>query len=165
MSASNDVEIIIFCYYDFTYLSTNKKNTTFDSMSSFTFPIEEKLKSKKIIDALFQNKGITGFAYPIKAVYNIEKAIENQIACPAIAVTVPKKKFKSAVSRNKLKRRIKEAYRLNSGQIKSFCTNNNIFIPIVFIYIATDFEEYQKIESSIKKILKNIIKDYGTGTD
>ncbi len=134
-------------------------------MVKHTFGKDERLKSKKTIDALFLNQGLTAFNYPIKAVYSIEENPMEHKACPAIAVTVPKKKFKSAVARNKIKRQIKEAYRLNSNDFKNHSASMNFYVPIVFIYIAQQAEPYDKIAASLKKIIKSIIKHHGTSTD
>ncbi len=134
-------------------------------MVKFTFDKEERLKSKKTIDALFLNRGLTAFNYPIKAVFNIIENSEEHSACPSIAITVPKKKFKSAVARNRIKRQIKEAYRLNSTAFKIHCTAQNAYVPIVFIYIAQVSEPFDKIESSLQKVIQSIIQQHGTSTD
>jgi ribonuclease P protein component len=141
------------------------KSSTFTQMVKFTFAKEERLKSKKTIDALFLNQGLTAFTYPIKAVFNTIENSEEHIACPSIAITVPKKKFKSAVARNRIKRQIKEAYRLNSTAFKGYCTEHKVYIPIVFIYIAQQAEPYGKIDTSLQKIIKSIIQQHGTSTD
>jgi ribonuclease P protein component len=134
-------------------------------MVRFTFDKEERLKSKKTIDALFLNKGQMAFSYPLKAVYDFVQDPQDHQPCPSLVVTVPKKKFKSAVSRNRIKRQIKEAYRLNSSKIKSYCIEKNIYVPIVFIYIAQQAEPFEKIVSSLNKTIKSIIKQHGTSTD
>lgn len=134
-------------------------------MVRFTFDKEERLKSKKTIDALFLNKGQLAFSYPLKAVYDVVKEPQDHCPCPSIVVTVPKKKFKSSVARNRIKRQIKEAYRLNSSTFKSYCLEKNIYVPIVIIYIAQQAEPFEKIVSSLRKTIKSIIQQYGSSTD
>ena len=74
------------------------------------YPTIEKLKSKKLLDALFSSgKKINGF--PIKLVY---KPLDFEDDCLIkVGVSVPKRNFKKAVDRNRIKRLMREAYRLN----------------------------------------------------
>jgi ribonuclease P protein component len=134
-------------------------------MVRYTFDKEERLKSKKTIDELFLNKGHMAFSYPLKVVFDLVQDPQDHQPCPSLVITVPKKKFKSAVARNRIKRQVKEAYRLNSGTFKSYCIEKNIYVPLVFIYIAQQAEPFEKIVSSLNKTIKSIINQHGTSTD
>lgn len=76
-------------------------------MRKFTFKKEERLSSKKQIEELF-TKGSYFYLHPLKVIYLASTVPPNQILISASA-----RHFKRAVDRNKIKRRIREAYRLN----------------------------------------------------
>ena len=123
-----------------------------------TFPKNEKLKSKKVIAQLF-NQGKTINAYPIKVIYLHDKTASN----PSIntGVSIPKKVIKLAVNRNLLKRRIKEAYRLNVSELKSHLLKENEELQLMFIYTSKQISSYEEIEQKIKVILTRLIKCCG----
>ncbi len=84
----------------------------FDKVVKFTFKKSERLSSKKDIQELFNN-GSSFYLYPFKV-----------ITLPAdtsklhqVLFSVPKRLFKRAVDRNLLKRRMREAYRLNNSEL------------------------------------------------
>ncbi|MDC8005116.1 ribonuclease P protein component [Aureisphaera galaxeae] len=112
------------------------------------FPKQEKLKSRKTIDRLFsEGKSIKKF--PIKLIYLEQEGAENHQATFA----VPKRNFKLAISRNRIKRQLREAYRLEKSVIESI---NGKKFALLFMYISKDKPQYAKISSSIKALLKNI---------
>ncbi len=66
---------------------------------------------------------------------------------------VPKKKFKHANDRNKLKRRMREAYRLQKKEFYDKMDGNKTNINLAFIYIGNTDEPYQVIFASVQKLL------------
>ena len=120
-------------------------------MKNQTFGKDEKLKSKKLIEKLFRS-GDSLFVYPIKLVY-IPINKDAQISKHQFGVTVSKKKFKKAVHRNRIKRLIREAYRINKS-------DNHDMPPVAMmaIYVADEELPFERIASSIKKILKLLQK-------
>lgn len=109
--------------------------------------------SKKNIDLLFQ-KGSTAISYPLKLIY-IETDIDYVDPCQAMFV-VPKRTFKRAHDRNKLKRRMREAYRLNKAFFYETLRTKNKKIILSFLFIGKKSEEYKKIENSVLEHLKKI---------
>ena len=76
-----------------------------------------------------------------------------------VAFNVPKRKFKSAVTRNKIKRRMREAYRLNRKQLKIVLFSNQTTCNILFHYNSSEIANYSKIENSIQQIINTIEAD------
>jgi ribonuclease P protein component len=107
------------------------------------------------MEVLF-NKGKSYTAYPIKAIY-IETPTD--LLFPAQAMFVaPKRNFKKAHDRNKLKRRMREVYRINKASFYETLKVSNKKLLISFIYIGKKQEEYALIEKSILKLMNMAIR-------
>ena len=118
-----------------------------------TFPKSERLHSKKLIQELF-DKGSSFYLYPFKVMYlETEKVPHNQMLA-----SVSKRKFKKAVTRNTLKRRIREAYRLNKSLLitKKQASSN---LLIAYIYTGKDVSDFQFIEKKLKKSIDRLNKE------
>lgn len=131
------------------------KNSSENSIagSGFSFKKEERLCSKKEIDKLF-SAGNAFLVYPIKVVFTETEFPEKFPA--KVAFTVSKKLFKKAVRRNLIKRRMREAYRLNKHLLVSdnFISKKSIF----FIYIGKEIHDFKTIEKAMLRSLANLAK-------
>ncbi len=117
-----------------------------------TFNKQEKLKSKKLIEQLFaEGKSIS--TYPLKLLY-LKVDHENDCTLQA-GVSVPKRKFKSAVSRNRIKRLLREAYRKHKHIIYENCSDKYIFM---FLYIDENEQNYVFIEEKMTNLLQKFLK-------
>lgn len=105
---------------------------------------DKKLKSRKAIEKIFA-QGKSFHKFPVRAVYFYEPESESEIR---IGVSVPKKKFKKAVDRNLLKRRIREAFRINQTSLQLQGK-----LDIMFLYSAKEILEYPQIEKSMIALL------------
>lgn len=117
----------------------------------FKFHKEEKLCSKKQFDKLFA-EGSSFLAYPLKVVF-IETELSSRYPAQA-AMAVSKKLFKKAVKRNLLKRRMREAYRLNKPDF--YLKIGNKKVAVIFIYVGKEVLGYRQIEPAMKKALTKI---------
>lgn len=116
--------------------------------SNFTLPKAERISRKLVIDKLFTT-GKSFVVYPIRVVY--VTLTEEQEAKSAILTSVSKKKFKRAVKRNYIKRRIKEAYRLNKHLLS--IPENIDNISIAFIYLSSDLKHSDALNKKMEEIL------------
>ena len=82
-----------------------------------------------------------------------------ELLSPAQAMfVVPKRNFKRSPDRNKLKRRMREAYRLNKALFYNELEQGGKKMMLAFIYTAKKQEEYAVIEASLKKLLDQAVK-------
>lgn len=119
---------------------------------SSKFPKKEKLKSESLIRVIFEEgKSIT--SYPLKLIYiDIKVPAKAKVQC---GVTVPKRNFKSAVKRNRIKRLLRESYRLNKEQIFNNIEGSFAFL---FLYIGKEMPEYEEVEKQMRVILQKFLK-------
>jgi len=113
----------------------------------FKFPKAEKLTGKKKIEELFQD-GSSFFLHPFLLKY---KTTDESVH--RILIAVPKKKIKRAVDRNLIKRRVREAYRLNKHLIYG---QHETFYHVGFIYQDTKALPYTEIEKKLVILLRRL---------
>jgi ribonuclease P protein component len=122
-----------------------------------TFTKEERLYKKSIIDKLFsEGKGF--IIDPFRIVW-LDHRLDS-IFPAQILIAISKKKFKRAVDRNLMKRRIREAYRKNKEQLYTFLKKNNFSYVIGIIYIADKLTPYKEIDQKIKLVLQRLQTEY-----
>lgn len=119
--------------------------------NDFSFRKEERLCSKKIIDILF-TEGISFLVFPLK-IQIIETKLPVSLPAQA-AFIVSKKIFKKAIDRNMLKRRMREAYRLNKNDF--YINLKERQLAVFFIFIGKEIIGYKQIETAMKKAMKKI---------
>lgn len=112
------------------------------------FPKTEKLKSAKTIESLFL-EGKTYSKYPIKVFFHPKENLETNLA----AFAVPKRSFKLAVDRNRVKRQLREVYRLNKHILEEI--NGKKFV-MLFLYLGKVKPQYADLEKAMPKLLKKL---------
>lgn len=120
-----------------------------------TFTKSERLCSKKILGELFKKGSAsvqTFYLFPFRALY-IPYDPERTDEWPAIVITVPKRTFKRAVDRNLIRRRVREAYRLNKASMSPGRTRPAY---IAFLYTAKQIISFEEIEKGMKLALTKI---------
>lgn len=121
-------------------------------MSRYTFGKKEKLCSKLAIDTLFKS-GKSFKTYPIRVIY---MPLEKSDSAAKLLISVPKKRFKKAVSRNMVKRLIRETYRLNKPEIIEDWQERGKYFALAFVYIGNDIPTYGHLNETMKRILENL---------
>ncbi len=119
----------------------------------YIFPKREHLCGEIRINKLFV-EGRAFIAYPLRVVYIISN--EKSDVAVNVMIAVPKKRFKRAVKRNRLKRLMRESYRLNKSILTEKCIDKNINIQIAFNYIADLELDFKTIETKMKIALTKI---------
>jgi len=128
-----------------------------DNKLKNSFRKQDKLKSSLTIEKLYHANSFV-VSYPLKCYYSFTELTENQSSV-RVAFTVPKKTFKNAVQRNLLKRRMREAYRLNFRKILESFTNQNVQqLQLLVIYIGKEILDYGTIEKNMQAVLEKLPK-------
>ncbi|UOY09298.1 ribonuclease P protein component [Muricauda sp. SCSIO 64092] len=117
-----------------------------------TFPKKERLKSKKLLEQLFL-KGSAISAFPLKLLY-LKTPLPKDVPFQ-VTLVAPKRNFKSAVKRNRIKRLLKEAYRLNKP---AFFNNTKGQYALVILYLGKEMPSFSQIESGTKTLLTKLLK-------
>lgn len=121
----------------------------------FSFPKSERLCSKKAIEELIEHN-TTFFVYPFKCYYQFVELSDNN-SNNQILFSIPKRNFKKAVDRNKIKRRLKEIYRLSKVEhLFNDTTHKNRKVNILIVYVAKDIISYNELKSSMTTLLPKI---------
>lgn len=124
----------------------------------YTFTQAERLCNRPTIDKLFGIRKML-FAYPFKVSFLVEENDKAQDEAPCQALfSVPKRNFKRAVHRNLLRRRCREAFRLNNHDFYNQLNADGKRISVLFIYIEKEQLEYAKIEHGMKQAFVKIGK-------
>jgi len=124
---------------------------------SYRFPREEHLKSPKHISMLFrQGKSVN--AFPLRFQFMLLK--DEEVFDPEhkvkIAFTVPKKRFKRAVDRNRIKRQMIEMFRLNRESLQELVNSKDLRINLMIVYQGDRMPLYQKLEKRMKSGIEKL---------
>lgn len=115
------------------------------------FSKSERLCSKKAIEALFQN-GKSFYCSPFLIVWAYSNS---NMPFPAqVAFSIPKKGFKLAVTRNLIKRRTREAYRVHKAILYDILHSKEKKIVFTMIFRDNSIPDYITVENSVKEMIK-----------
>lgn len=122
--------------------------------TKYTFGKEERLKSSLHIQELLKN-GQSISAFPFKIFWGESKDPHQKFPAKT-AILVPKRKFKRAVDRNFMKRRIREAYRQNKNLIYEPLQEMEMDMNIVILLLTDEFISFEKLDTGIRALLSKL---------
>lgn len=119
----------------------------------YSFSKAERICSKLVVDKLFAGGNTSMAVYPLRAVC---MPVEKGCVPASILISVPKRRFHHAVDRNRMKRQVREAYRLNKSVLWHSLEGKPYSLAIAFICIADKPCASANVARSVKKILSRI---------
>jgi ribonuclease P protein component len=122
------------------------------------FTKSERLTGVTKIDYLF-SRGSSFLSHPFKVIWMAEDPTKQTVPV-RILISVPKRQFQLATDRNLLRRRIREAFRLNKEILFEYLGVNNACISMAVIYIGREIKNYQELEEKIRKMLQLMIQQH-----
>lgn len=124
----------------------------------YTLGKTERLKSRKQIEQLFK-EGKTFSVSPLRVYYSFdaEQKKENSAAALQFGVGVSTRNFKKAVDRNRIKRLLREAYRLQKNELKDKVTLKKIQLNLFIIYTGRELPVYNLIFEKVAVALQKVV--------
>jgi ribonuclease P protein component len=115
----------------------------------------ERIHSRLVVESLFSSRNSSIAVYPLRIVWTIDESTEGT-APASILVSVPKKRMHHAVDRNRMKRMVREAYRLNKQILLSRLEGSGRHVDMAFICIADNVPTSSQVSKSVVKALARI---------
>ena len=125
-------------------------------MKTQGFPKADHICKKTDFQILF-SEGIPLFFHPIKLLYRMDD--QNPQGVKA-GVVVPKKLFHHAVDRNRLKRLMREAFRLNRHLLSEQDSFDTAGLQLLFVYSGHGKSDFKTVDIDVKKLINNVLKHY-----
>ncbi len=125
-------------------------------VTTYTFKKHERLKKQTEIDCLFK-EGHSFFQYPYRWVW-MESDLPEEKQPVQVGVSVSKRKFKLAVDRNRVKRLMREAWRLHKHKLYDHFPEGKKVV-LMLIYSVKEQLDFQTIENGTKKGMKKLVKE------
>ena len=120
-----------------------------------TFKKSERISTQREIDCLFK-QGDAFISYPLRIIYLKQKPFSGETV--SVLISVPKKKIKCAVKRNRIKRLIRETYRLNKMSLIQYCREKETNMLIAFIFIGNELSRWKAMEAAMQKAFQILIE-------
>ncbi len=119
---------------------------------SFRLYKKEKLRGEITVARLFDRSvegNCSALVFPLRVAFSLND--RRAVKCPQFLVSIPKKRLRHAVDRVKMRRRVREAYRLNRHLLPP-----DLPVDIAFIYVASELKDYAAVERAVTRLLTKI---------
>lgn len=119
---------------------------------SFRLYKKEKLRGEITVARLFDRSvegNSSALVFPLRVAFRLND--RRAVRCPQFLVSIPKKRLRHAVDRVKMRRRVREAYRLNRHLLPT-----DLPVDIAFIYVASELKDYAAVERAVTRLLTKI---------
>ena len=123
-------------------------------------PKYERICKENDIQLLF-DRGFGVSVYPYRVIYLFHRE-ENRPVTVRLLVSVSKKRFHHAFSRNRVKRLVREAWRKNKAPLYEICQRDNISVDVALVYTATVIHSYEELCKKTQKAIRVIRQDQET---
>ncbi|WP_071147586.1 ribonuclease P protein component [Bacteroides ihuae] len=120
-----------------------------------TLSKSERLNSKIAIEKLFSGSAKSFSLFPLRVVF-MQTAKKEGAAGASLLISVPKKRFKRAVKRNRIKRQIREAYRKNKHPLLNLLEEKEQNLMIAVIYLSNELISSAEVEEKLNSLLVRI---------
>lgn len=125
-------------------------------MPQFRFSKTERLKSRKLIEQAF-SEGKSFAVFPLRLVY-VKAELSEDSGPVQVGFTVPKRAFRSAVWRNRIKRQMREAFRLKKNILQESLADTTAQFAWMILYTAKEPLPYGQIEEAMGKLMRRFLK-------
>ena len=121
-------------------------------------PKYERICKENDIKALFeQGAGVSVYPYRVIYLFRHDESFRPTVR---LLVSVSKKRFHHAVSRNRVKRLVREAWRRNKAPLYEICERDNNSVDVALVYTATVIHSYEEMLAKTKKAVQEIVKKH-----
>lgn len=127
-------------------------------MKKYSFGKSEKLTNLQLIEELFTN-GKSFYSGNLRLTYLISTKNNQHKAPISVLISVPKRYIKKSVFRNKIKRQLRECYRLNKKELYSCLPLQSFKIILSITYLSKTMPTYRALNKNLLELIKELINE------
>lgn len=120
----------------------------------FTLGKNERLKRRRIIDQLF-SEGKYLSVFPLRVGYVFTEKLEHPLQA---GFGVSSRQFKRSVQRNRIKRLMREGYRLQKNELQEVVQNKNLQLALFIIYVGRELPDYATVSEKMQVALNRLLR-------